>query len=234
MTVPDAGPGTQPPKASIPPYFWRLLSPNDKNEFTQLRSIFYQNKGSMARHRRALTFANELHMVLDYIERAPDNMESRAIVSGICFTGPIICVNTRQLKSLLSRCKSSINGILQELGYASLRPRSKTRSCIFAILPSIERTPEIARHWSVRHASERSSFCFVSKFPTPVLPTIAREDLDQEPLSEPFFHTTPAVPRLGLDSCSVPLVFRVESLLSQPTKHNAHSEVVPDLFDLLH
>jgi hypothetical protein len=217
--------GAALPKQSIPQRFWSVLSQSDKNEFLRLRTKFDQDKRSIARDRRAVTFANELFTVLEYIDRSPDNMEARAVVAGVCFVGPIICVNTRQLKYLLCRCKSSINGILQELGYVGVRPKSKTRSCVLASMPSLERSAEILRQWSIRHASVDAKFCFLSRFPRPPMPLIMQDDLQHEDPRYAREIDAPAV--------SVPMIFRVESLLSHPAPHKTHSNVSTIVFGSL-
>jgi hypothetical protein len=207
-----------PPKSTLPPFFWNLLSESDKSEFMRLCSVFYQNKCSTTRDRRSVTFANELLVALEYIERSSDNREARAVICGICFVGPMICINTRQLKGLLSRCKSSINGILQELGYIGVKSRSKTRSCILAAIPSLERNLSLLRQWSVRHASEDAQFCFLSKFPQPILPAITPEDFQVESRPTVPRQQFPQLPSLDGNSVSIPLMFRVESLLSHPVE----------------
>jgi hypothetical protein len=223
--LPDFILGGLATKNSIPPLFWSILSQSDKTEFLRLRSIFRQNKESLSVLRRAITFSNELLVVLEFIERSSDNMETRAIVAGACFVGPLISVNTRQLKNFLGRCKSSINAILHELGYIGLRPRSKTRSCILAMMPSIARCPDLLRKWSVRHASKGAPFCFLSTFPARNLPVITKSDIDPEEDLEPFSPVPPQTPSLALPSSSIPLMFRVESLLSQPVMHKSRESM---------
>jgi hypothetical protein len=218
MTLPTPTEKSSVPatKVPLPPSFWNLLSQVDQNEFIKLCSGFYQNKRTTIRDRRAVTFANELMIIMEYIERSSDNVEARAVICGICFVGPMICINTRQLKVLLCRCKSSINGILQELGYVAVRSRTKSRSCILAMMPSIEGNHDLLRQWSVRHASEDAQFCFVSKFPQPLLPMIIPEDLQAEiqpSFVRPQFQRLPSV---EISSFSIPIMFRVESLLSHP------------------
>jgi hypothetical protein len=152
-------------------------------------------------------------------------MEARAVVSGICFAGPMICVNTRQLKNLLCRCKSSINGILQELGYVGLRVRSETRSCVLASMPSLEWSADILRRWSVRHASTDAKFCFLSRFPRPPMPESTQDDIQREGTRYATEMEIPSVPSL--------MTFRVESLLSQPVPQKTRSTVSTIVFGSL-
>jgi hypothetical protein len=115
--------------------------------------------------------------ILSFLDRSQDNMDVRAILAGICFAGPIMLVHTRHLKDLLGRCKSSINGSLQQLGYVPLRRKSKARICITALLPALKSEDELLRQWTARCASPCSEFCFLSLFPRDKLPEIGADDL---------------------------------------------------------
>lgn len=165
-----------------PATFWNSLSQDDKNEYLRLRQSFHNGQKISSKDRRIVTFRKELNIVLQYLERSPENMEARCILIGVCFVGPLICVNTRQLKSFLSRCKSSINGSFQQLGYVALKTKAKARNCCVAVLPSLQNHQTVLRQWTVRVAGEEAPFCFVSSFSYVGLPDITDEDLfDEKP-----------------------------------------------------
>ena len=149
---------------NLPPQFWDVLTTDEKNEFTQLRSQFRQNLHTSVKDRRVVSFANELRLVLQFIERDELHKEERSILTGVCFAGPFICVNTRQLKTFLCRCKSSINGSFQQMGYVALRTKAKARQCILTLLPPLASEQTILRQWTVRRASDSTDICFLSSF----------------------------------------------------------------------
>jgi hypothetical protein len=125
-------------------------------------------------------------------------MEARALLAGICFVGPAVCVNTRQLKFLLGRCKSSINGCFRQLGFVAVRTKAKARGFIAATLTSLKDRPEAIRQWTVRCTSGASQFCFLSSFPRENLPVITAADLERcevkpSPIGK-FFVTKAAAP----------------------------------------
>jgi hypothetical protein len=161
----------------VPNSFWGFLSQEDRTEYLLLRNSFHHGQKISSKDRRVVTFRRELTIVLQYLERSTDNLEARSIVTGLCFAGRAVCVNTRQLKSFLKRCKSSINGSFQQLGYLALRTKSKARTCVLAVLPSLQNEPNILRQWTVRVMSDHTDFCFVSSFSMVVLPEITKEDL---------------------------------------------------------
>jgi hypothetical protein len=116
-----------------------------------------------------MPFSEDLLMLLEFIERSPGGREDRAILVGLAFAGPYVCVNTRQLKALLGRCKSSINGSFHVLGYASMKSRAS--ECLAAVLPSLMKELPLLRQWTVRCASENAPFCFASRYwPLPFAP----------------------------------------------------------------
>ena len=124
-------------EASLPQPYWGNLSQADKVEYQRLRSNFHQNQKMSCKDRRLVSFSNELMTILKFIEHSETGRENRTVLVGVCFAGPFIGVNTRQLKNFLGRCKSSINGSLQQLGYVALKTKSKARTCILSILPSL-------------------------------------------------------------------------------------------------
>lgn len=178
------------PEIHLPPQYWNQISQDDRNEFIRLRTSFYHGQKSSSKDRRIVTFSKELTIVLRYLERSQENMECRCVLTGVCFVGPYVCVNTRQLKTFLGRCKSSINGSFQQLGYVALRTKAKARTCVITALPSLQSNPNILRQWTVRYVSEDTRFCFISSFPHVSMPVIEEDDLYDEKKarqSKPFY-----------------------------------------------
>lgn len=184
------------------PAFWNKLTEDDKNEFNKLKAHFHQNISSSGKDRRVVTFANELMAVLKFLDRDMIHREERCILTGICFAGPFICVNTRQLKTFLGRCKSSINGSFQQMGYVALRTKAKARNCIISILKPLMNEPAILRQWTVRRASDHTDFCYLSSFSVSLLPEVTEDDLDTESSanSTPQQHQMPLPPPIKKQS----------------------------------
>jgi hypothetical protein len=151
-----------PADAFVCPNWWTGLCADDQREFLRLRGSFREEVPAHARDRRSASFSQELVALLQFIERSPIGFEERSLLVGVAFAGPFICVNTRQLKALVGRCKSSINGSFQQLGYVGIK--SKACDCLLSVLPSLVKQPTLLRQWTVRCASEHSQVCFVTKF----------------------------------------------------------------------
>lgn len=167
-------------EASLPQPYWGNLSQADKTEFQRLRANFYQNQRTSCKDKKIVTFSNELLSILKYIEHSEAGRENRTVMVGVCFAGPFIGVNTRQLKNFLGRCKSSINSSLQQLGYVALKTKSKARTCILSILPCLINDQNILKQWTIRCASEDAQFCFVTSLRKLQLPVITKEDLGED------------------------------------------------------
>jgi hypothetical protein len=109
-----------------------------------------------------------------YIDRSSMGWDHRCVLVGIAFSGPFVCVRIHQLKSVLGRCKSSINGSFQQLGYASIK--TKANCYLLNILPFLIQDASAMRQWTVRVATETAEFCFVArrKFPIRTRPLAAQ------------------------------------------------------------
>jgi hypothetical protein len=179
-------------EASLPQPYWGNLSPADKTEFLRLRTSFYQGqRTSSTKDKKIVSFSNELISILKYIQHSEVGRENRTVMVGVCFAGPFIGVNTRQLKNFIGRCKSSINSSLQQLGYVALKTKSKARTCILSIIPSLINDQNILKQWTIRCASDDTQFCFVTDLRSLKLPVITPEDLGED--GHNYQNSTPAL-----------------------------------------
>ena len=160
------------------PIFWDRLTADDKAEFIRLRNQLHSYQKPTGKDPRVVTFRKELLSVLQFTERDEAHREERCILTGIAFAGPLICVNTRLLKNFLGRCKSSINGGFQQMGYVAIRTKGKARTCIVTVMKPLTSDPALLRQWTVRGASPHAESCFVSSFNVSLLPEITQSDLN--------------------------------------------------------
>ena len=174
-----------------PPVFWERLPNEDRAEFLRLRNQLHSYQKPTGKDPRVVTFRKELLAVLKFIERDEAHREERSILTGIAFAGPFICVNTRLLKSFLGRCKSSINGGFQQMGYVAIRTKAKARSCIVTVMRSLTSDPALLRQWTVRGASPHADSCFVSSFNVALLPDVTQADLNFMQRSNSFMVEKP-------------------------------------------
>ena len=126
---------------------WEKVGEDDRKAYALLyHSTHDKNDGRKENH--LISFQKDLNSVMSFIERRPECREERAIISGFYFTGSFICVNTRQLKFLMGRCKSSLNNGFQSLGYMSAKAKSK--QWFMNCLPSLLNDNNLFRQWTIR------------------------------------------------------------------------------------
>jgi hypothetical protein len=160
--------------------FWNSVCQDDRKEFIRLQTLFHHEQKNPVKDRRLVSFFNELQSVLEFTERSASGFEERCLLAGIAFGGSFICVNTQQLKAFVGRCKSSINGSFQQLGYAALKTKQKAKACLLLLLPSLANEVMAFRQWTVRYASQSAQFCFISRYRPRCLPDISEADLQDE------------------------------------------------------
>jgi hypothetical protein len=74
----------------------------------------------------------------------------RGLVCGICWLNSGIAVNTRQLRLLLSKCKSSINSMFQSIGFSSIPTTNDYEAALTAYFPLIKDNFAELRRWTIR------------------------------------------------------------------------------------
>lgn len=99
------------------PAHWEFLSEEDKSEYIGIRNRFHDEIAKSKRGERIDIFITRLKIIRDFIEKEPNDQWKRIVVCGIMFLNDALGINIQQLRILMGKCKSSINGSLQQLGY---------------------------------------------------------------------------------------------------------------------
>jgi hypothetical protein len=71
-------------------------------------------------------------------------------VCGICWIPDGIAINTRQLRLLVGKCKSSINAMFQNIGYATIPTTRDYGTTLVELLPVLKDNFSELRKWTVR------------------------------------------------------------------------------------
>lgn len=144
-----------PPRGSgSDPQYWELLGDDDKAAYTQLKRDFAL--GSVRRGSRPNTadsFDAMLEAIRNFAERDDGNNWRRFLVCGLCWMDNAIAINTRQLRLLISKCKSSINGSLQKMGYTTSMSHSDSWKILFPHIPLLKDHFSDLRQWTIRYTS---------------------------------------------------------------------------------
>jgi hypothetical protein len=146
------------------------------------------------------TFVKHLRLIHTFVCRGDSFDALRGVVCGIEFGPNSFLVNTRQLKKLMFRSKSCMNGCFQRLGYAVCRPTCDIATLLGKVLPGWGSHLFIARQWCVRKAVDPHSASF-----TPNLACEIAADGDELIAELP----------VGRDA-DCPFIFDIKNLLNHP------------------
>jgi len=134
------------------------MSAGDQQLFRELRSSVSSRECRYNRNRKVQTFQEILAAVLGFCACREEDQVTRYRACGIAPMGDGFVTNTHRLAVLLSRSKSSVNGLFAAMGYASA---SLTETEI-ARLKGVMFPRADARNWTMRKrktgdAQERGS-----------------------------------------------------------------------------
>lgn len=135
--------------STLPNYFDRL-SDLDKKTYICLRNAFSQPSCKNRRNKSSETFSEIVKALKAFVVQNNAGDVDRALVCGICFLGEAIAINTRQLRLLISKCKSSINGSFQALGYGTVPSGSDCTAALIRFFPFLKDNFSELRQWTIR------------------------------------------------------------------------------------
>lgn len=151
------------------------LSRADASQYSMLKQSFIHSQNSRTRDRRGNTFKQEIDSIIRFVDSRQEDRELRALATGLIRTGSYLCVNSQRLKLFVRRCKSSINNGFQQLGFESVKSRSRSNACLTAALPSIANQTNLGRQWTVR--------CIEKSGPPSATPQIGASIAHESPVS---------------------------------------------------
>jgi hypothetical protein len=148
MTARPSGPSSS--LLDAPPHF-SLLSEPDRHTYLLLRDRFRADVSKSKKGERLDSFTERLKQIKRFTDRGDDDDWKRSLVCGIFFLSPnALALSIQQFRILLSRCKSSINGSLQQLGYSADPPPQQLTPDFLARIPQSHRDMSDLRKWTVR------------------------------------------------------------------------------------
>ena len=132
-----------------PEYINILLSEDKK-----LYELLQKNVGSpnfrYNRNRRLATLKDIFDCIRDYCQKDDEDKWKRYLVCGICWFDDYIAINTRQLRLLISKSKSAINGALAKMGYVTVTVKGERASLLLETIPYLTGHYTEFRKWSIR------------------------------------------------------------------------------------
>ena len=139
-------------KLNVPiyPSNWKLLSPEDMKNYHELQSQFHHDIAKSRKGERLDMFLNRLNKIKNFIERGDCNDWRRSVVCGIFFLDSALAIQIQQLRIMLGRCKSSINGSLQQLGYSAQTQLNDVEQQLAHFIPVQYREAADIKKWTLR------------------------------------------------------------------------------------
>lgn len=150
------------PQKNIQPKFFGLLNKEDQDNYKKLRLTLSSHLCRNRRGKRIETFREMLLAIQGYCIHRNEDDWKRCLVCGICWIQNSVAINTRQLGLLIDKCKSSINGSLQKMGYNTLQSREESSTYLVEAIPFLVNNYMELREWTVR--------LFAAATPQPGLP----------------------------------------------------------------
>lgn len=135
------------------PQFFDFLSDEDKSKYLYMRNTFSSSVCKNRRNNSSQTFEQILNTINKYAIRSDSDDWKRCIVCGIFWLDDIqIAVNSKQLCTLLAKCKSSINGSLILLHYVKVENNLDQVKSFMNTIPLLQLKPALIEHrqWTIR------------------------------------------------------------------------------------
>jgi hypothetical protein len=126
------------------PTFWGILSDPDRDQYLRLRSLIANAES------RQSAFADVIDMVRHFVVRHDGDDPKRSAACGICWIEDKIALNVRELRLLLGKCKSTVNGRLHKRGFSTIIGRAETSEIIMRAMPLLGDNQAELRRWTVR------------------------------------------------------------------------------------
>lgn len=167
--------------SKLPDYF-DCLSHEEQQEYLSLRNSIAPLTTRTNKDQLNLKFQAIINKVQEWIHANPASIQRRALVCGIIRVGDDYIISTRQMTSLIGKCKSSVNSGFGAMGYKTGPVTDKYALELTSRFPFMKDDCNKMRQWTVR---ERV-------FDTPVIDSPA--PLDSEELEHTVFYDL-------LDSC---------------------------------
>ncbi|OHT11656.1 hypothetical protein TRFO_03864 [Tritrichomonas foetus] len=143
---------TLSPSGGIPAH-WEFLNDDDKAEYIAITTRFHEEIAKSKRGERIEVFVNRLKTIRDYINRDVNDQWKRILVCGIMFLNNALGINIQQLRLMMGKCKSSINGSLQQLGYMAKPSTHEIDQEITKKVPLLKDDHFELKKWTIRYGA---------------------------------------------------------------------------------
>lgn len=132
------------------PSFFEILSDIDKEKYMKLHEKVGSPVNRYNRNKRLQTFNEILDDIKRFCIQEDGEDWRRYLVCGICWINDDIVINTRQLRILIEKSKSTINGSFAKMGYCTVPMKEHDTKYIIQFIPYLKSHPQELRQWTTR------------------------------------------------------------------------------------
>ena len=171
------------------PGHWNLLTRSDLDEYVKLRKSFYDEIRKSKKGERLDAFIQRILKIKNFVERGDGDDWKRGLVCGIIFLPNSIAIHIQQFRLLLGKCKSSINGSLQAIGFAAHPQGGPIETELLMKVPIFQKEHSEVKKWTVRD-------CTVAVNPLISTNSTIKEQQINKAFPEPLINKTSFSPYL--------------------------------------
>lgn len=154
------------------PDYFNLISEEDQRQYRELQQILISPENRYARNRRIETLKESLEEIRKFCIRNDENDWKRCLVCGVIWLSEDEClkdkedsneeandkknnyesisINIRQLKAILGKSKSTINGAMAKMGFTTFQTKGDDQVLLFKAMPYFEGKYFEMRQWTIR------------------------------------------------------------------------------------
>jgi hypothetical protein len=137
-----------------PSYYALLLEP-EKYEYDALQARLADPNHRYNRNHRLDTFQDMLDEIREFCE-GPESWR-RCLACGICWCTDFIATNTQQMRFILGKSKSSINGVFAKMGLDISPGKDSETSELTGRIPYLKGRLQEVRQWTIRRKTDMTS-----------------------------------------------------------------------------
>jgi hypothetical protein len=132
------------------PRFFSLLSDKDRDVYLRICSALSAPSSRNKRNTRMNDFEEIVEAIDLYENSEQEDKWKRCLACGLVKLTAGIAVNTNQLRHLVFKCRSSINGSLKGIGYDSIVTKPEATEELLNLIPALRTQPAELKQWTIR------------------------------------------------------------------------------------
>lgn len=127
-----------------------MLDELSKSEYLSLKTAIQKLLNDSGKAKFTKVFGEVTDLIEDFIAHDKSNTHVRSLVCGYFYINNFLAINTRQLMSLIGKCKSSVNSGFQSIGYKVIPMDAESAVTLMKTFPFMKNQINLTRQWTLR------------------------------------------------------------------------------------